>query len=386
MTVEELVEKTDRFIREVIIPYEKDPRTRGHGPSEDLVRELRAKAREWGLNAPHLPKEFGGHGLTHREQAAVFKASGYSPLGPVAMNIMAPDEGNMHLIERVGTPEQKEKFLKPLAAGEKRSAFLMTEPFGGAGSDPSMLKTVAVQDGNHWVINGMKTFSTGAEGAEMTIIMARTGKSATMFLCDMDVPGLSIDRILDTIDESMPGGHAVMKLEDVRLSAAEVLGEIDEGFRYAQIRLSPARLTHCMRWWGSARRAHDIAVDYAYNREAFGKKLIDHEGVGFMLADNMMQLKQAELMIDWCADILDSGSKATTESSMAKASVSELLWQIADRCVQVLGGTGVTGDTVVSQIFREIRAFRIYDGPTEVHRWSLANKIKRTYEKERAAG
>ena len=156
-----------------------------------------------------------------------------------------------------------------------------------------------------------------------------------------------------------------------------MLGEAGEGFNYAQIRLVPARLSHCMRWLGACIRAQEIATDYACKREAFGKLLIDHEGVGFMLAENLIDLKQAELMIDWCAGVLDTGSLGTDESSMAKVAVSEALMRIADRCVQVMGGTGVSDATVVEQVFREVRAFRIYDGPTEVHKWSLAKKIKR---------
>jgi acyl-CoA dehydrogenase len=193
----------------------------------------------------------------------------------------------------------------------------------------------------------------------------------------MKSPGVRIDRILDTLDSSMPGGHAVITLENVRVPADQVLGEPNEGFRYAQVRLAPARLTHCMRWWGAAKRAHDIAADYACRRQAFGKPIIEHEGVGFMLADNLIDLKQSELMIDWCAGVLDHGRSGTTESSMTKVAVSEGLYRVADRCVQVLGGTGVTRDTIVQQVFREIRAFRIYDGPSEVHRWSLAKKIQR---------
>ena len=175
----------------------------------------------------------------------------------------------------------------------------------------------------------------------------------------------------------MPGGHAVVTIDNLRVRADQMLGQSGEGFKYAQVRLSPARLSHCMRWLGGVTRANEIATAYACRRQAFGKPLIDHEGVGFMLAENLIDLKQAELMIDWCADVLDSGDLGTTESSMAKVAVSEALMRIADRCVQVMGGTGVTGDTIVEQIFREVRAFRIYDGPTEVHKWSLARKIKR---------
>ena len=200
-----------------------------------------------------------------------------------------------------------------------------------------------------------------------------------MFLVTLPNPAVQIERVLDTIDNSMPGGHAIVRIENLRLPADQLLGASGQGFELAQVRLSPARLSHCMRWYGAATRAMEIATSYACRRQAFGKSLIDHEGVGFQLADNHIDLKQTELMIDWCADVLDSGSLGTTESSMTKVAVSEALFRVADRCVQVMGGTGVTRDTVVEQIFREIRAFRIYDGPSEVHRWSIAKKIKRRY-------
>jgi acyl-CoA dehydrogenase len=205
-----------------------------------------------------------------------------------------------------------------------------------------------------------------------------------MFLVDLPDPAVRIERVLDTIDSSMPGGHAVVVIDGLRVPATQMLGAAGEGFKYAQVRLSPARLSHCMRWHGAATRAQEIAVDYACRREAFGKKLIDHEGVGFMLAENLIELRQAELMIDWCADVLDTGSLGTAESSMAKVAVSEALMRVADRCVQVMGATGVSGDTIVEQVFREIRAFRIYDGPTEVHKWSLAKKLKRDWNEARA--
>jgi acyl-CoA dehydrogenase len=182
----------------------------------------------------------------------------------------------------------------------------------------------------------------------------------------------------------MPGGHAVVTIDNLRVPADQMLGASGEGFTYAQIRLSPARLSHCMRWHGVATRANEIATDYVCKRTAFGKPLIDHEGVGFQLAENLIDLKQSELMIDWCAGVLDSGSLGTAESSMAKVAVSEALMRVADRCVQVMGATGVSQDTIVEQAFREIRAFRIYDGPTEVHKWSLAKKIKRDHAKARA--
>ena len=378
-TAAAIAERVETFVRETVAPYERDPRCGAHGPSEDLVIELRAKAKAAGVLTPHVRAD-GSH-LHHREVAIVLRAAGLSPLGPVAVNVAAPDEGNMYLLGRRASEEQKRRFLAPMLAGEARSAFFMTEPAleGGAGSDPSMLQTSAVRDGNHWRIDGRKAFITGAEGAKVGIVMAKAEEGATLFLVDLPDPAIRIERVLDTIDSSMPGGHAIVAIENLRVPADQILGDPGEGFALAQVRLAPARLTHCMRWLGACQRAHEIATDYACRRHAFGKTLIEHEGVGFMLADNLIDLKQAELMIDWCADVLDTGALGTAESSMAKVAVSEALMRIADRCVQVMGGTGVSDDTIVAQVFREVRAFRIYDGPTEVHKWSLAKKVRRDW-------
>lgn len=375
-----LAARVEAFVREVVIPYEKDCRRDSHGPTDELVYEMRDKARAAGVLTPHILAD-GTH-LTQRETAIVLRKTGLSPLGPLACNTAAPDEGNMYLLGKVGNVRQKAHFLEPLVRGEARSAFLMTEPAeeDGAGSDPSMMRTTCRQDGDHWIINGRKKFITGAHGAKVGIVMAKSDDGACMFLVDLPDPAIRTVRVLDTIDSSMPGGHAELDIVDLRVPADQMLGASGEGFKYAQVRLSPARLSHCMRWHGVATRAHEIATDYANRRHAFGKPLIDHEGVGFMLADNLIDLKQAELMMDWCAGVLDTGSLATIESSMAKASIGETLFRVADRCVQVMGGNGVTGDTIVEQAFREIRAFRIYDGPTEVHKWSLAKKIKRDWK------
>ncbi|MEZ5656845.1 MAG: acyl-CoA dehydrogenase family protein [Sphingobium sp.] len=381
----DIAAKVETFVRSVVIPYERDPRCSAHGPSEELVEELRTLARSAGVMTPHIHVD-GSH-MSQRETAVILKASGLSPLGPVAVNTMAPDEGNMYLLGRVGTDAQKARFLSPLVEGNARSAFFMTEPAeeGGAGSDPSMMQTIAVRHGDQWAVNGRKAFITGAQGAKVGIIMAKSDDGACMFLVELPNPAIRIDRVLDTIDSSMPGGHAIVTIDNLKVPVDQMLGRSGEGFKYAQVRLSPARLSHCMRWHGSATRANEIATDYACRRHAFGKPLVDHEGVGFMLAENLIDLKQAELMIDWCADVLDGGSLGTVESSMTKVAVSEALMRVADRCVQVMGGSGVSGDTIVEQVFREIRAFRIYDGPTEVHKWSLAKKIKRDHAKAAAA-
>ncbi|HEY7788214.1 MAG TPA: acyl-CoA dehydrogenase family protein, partial [Casimicrobiaceae bacterium] len=262
------------FIADVIIPLESDPRRTRHGPTEAFRRELIENARAAGLLAPHVAREYGGLALTHVGRAVAFEEAGYSPLGPVALNVFAPDEGNMHLLEAVATAEQKERWLRPLAAGVIRSCFCMTEPPPGAGSDPSMLTTRAARDGDGYVIDGDKWFITGAEGAALAIIMANVENAgATMFLSDMKAPGIVLERSMESLDECFPGGHSVVRFDGLRVPADSVLGEVGKGFQYAQVRLSPARLTHCMRWLGAVRRAHDIAVDYARRRHAFGKSI-----------------------------------------------------------------------------------------------------------------
>lgn len=378
-----LQQRVRRFIAEEIIPCERDPRQTPHGPTEDFRAELIGKARAAELLSAHVSREFGGLGLDHRAKAVFFEEAGYSLLGPVALNIAAPDEGNMHLLEVVARPQHKERWLRPLAAGAIRSCFCMTEPNPGAGSDPSMLQTTAVRDGDDYVINGRKWFTTGADGAAFAIIMAKLEDGrATMFLSDTDVPGFVVERSMDTLDTCFPGGHGVVSFNDLRVPADNILGDLGEGFKYAQVRLSPARLTHCMRWLGAARRAHDIATDYARRRHAFGKPLGSHEGVGFMLADNEMDIHAARLAIWHTAWVLDQGHLALHDSSMSKVLASEACWRVVDRCVQILGGQGVTREMTVARIFADMRAFRIYDGPSEVHRWSIAKRVIKGIRRE----
>ncbi|MCB2049880.1 MAG: acyl-CoA dehydrogenase family protein [Novosphingobium sp.] len=381
----------EAFVREKIVPLEKTAPRDHHGcPTAGFATELRNMAREAGLMTPHIRAD-GSH-LNQVDTAHVLIRSGLSPLGPLAFHVGAPDEGNMYLLSHVGNAEIKRRFLDPLVEGRATSAFFMTEPAedSGAGSDPSMMQTTCRRDGSDWVINGRKCFITSAPSAQVGIVMAKSVDpqsegGACMFLVDLPDPAIRVDYVPNTIDNSMPGGHPTLTIENLRVPSSQMLGEAGEGFKYAQVRLSPARLSHCMRWLGACLRAHEIATDYACRRTAFGKTLIDHEGVGFMLAENRIDLKQAELTIFWCASVLDSGEMGTVESSMAKVAVSEALMRVADRCVQVMGGTGVTDQTIVEQVFREIRAFRIYDGPTEVHKWSLAKKIKREWRESQAS-
>lgn len=375
-----LRQRIEIFVMEQIVPYEKDPRCTSHGPTEELRIELNGLARETGLFAPQVPEEWGGMGLDHVSMAIAFEACGLSPLGPIAMHCAAPDEGNMNLLDKVATQAQKQHWLKPFAAGEFRSCFSMTEPWG-AGSDPSEMKTKARYDGDDFVVSGVKWLITGAQGAGFTIIFcdveAQGDKPGgpTMLISDMDADGITLSRQLDTLDSSFTGGHWEVTFDDLRIPAENVLGKVGEGFSYVQVRLAPARLTHCMRWLGGAVRAQGIALDYARKREAFGKPIGRHGEIGAMLAENEMELQQSRLMIWWACTLLDKEERGRHESSMVKTAVSEALFRVADRCVQVLGGMGVTGETVVEQIFRETRAFRIYDGPSEVHKWAISRRI-----------
>ncbi|WP_438749539.1 acyl-CoA dehydrogenase family protein [Acinetobacter baumannii] len=372
----ELQQKVREFIQQEVIPLESDPRQDSHGPSEALRQELVSRARSWGLLTPHASREMGGLGWSHLQKAVAFEEVGYSALGPIALNIHAPDEGNIHLLDVVANDAQKQKWLKKLVAGEIRSCFAMTEPAPGAGSDPSMLQTTAIADGDDYIINGRKWLITGADGASVAIIMAKMEDgSASMFLTDTNVEGFILEKNMNAMDSCFSGGHGILRFENLRIPKENVLGEIGKGFKYAQVRLAPARLTHCMRWLGQARRAHDIATQYARERQSFGKRLGDHQGVGFMLADNEMDILTTRLAVHYCAQVLDLGEKGNYESSLVKVISSEGIWRVVDRSVQILGGQAMTDESVVCKIFKDARGFRIYDGANEVHRMSIAKKL-----------
>ncbi|MDO6892967.1 acyl-CoA dehydrogenase [Acinetobacter baumannii] len=372
----ELQQKVREFIQQEVIPLESDPRQDSHGPSEALRQELVSRACSWGLPTPHASREMGGLGWSHLQKAVAFEEAGYSALGPIALNIHAPDEGNIHLLDVVANDAQKERWLKKLVAGEIRSCFTMTEPAPGAGSDPSMLQTTAIADGDDYIINGRKWLITGADGASVAIIMAKMEDgSASMFLTDTNVEGFILEKNMNAMDSCFSGGHGILRFENLRIPKENVLGEIGKGFKYAQVRLAPARLTHCMRWLGQARRAHDIATQYARERQSFGKRLGDHQGVGFMLADNEMDILTTRLAVHYCAQVLDLGEKGNYESSLVKVISSEGIWRVVDRSVQILGGQAMTDESVVCKIFKDARGFRIYDGANEVHRMSIAKKL-----------
>ena len=384
--IEKLKEATQKFIFDTVIPMEKDKRQDNHGPHDTLRKELNQKAKKAGLLSPSVGEKWGGLGLDMRGMSVIFEASGYSLLGPQAMNCSAPDEGNMHLLEVVANKDQKEEWLKPLAAAKIRSCFSMTEPSPGAGSDPTMLQTTATRTKRGWVINGEKWFITGFNGAKLNIVMAKTSEKiennqgATMFLINNNDPGITKLRTQNSMESSFAGGHCQIQFKDLEVSDDQVLGEVGLGYKYAQVRLAPARLTHCMRWLGAAQRAHDIATSYASTRYAFGKKIGDHGGLAFQLSDSEIDIHLSRLFIYNTAWLLDQGNEARNESSMSKIFCSEAAFRIVDRAMQTLGGMGITDDTVVERLFREIRPFRIYDGPSEVHRWAIAKRLMKNMQ------
>lgn len=379
-----IVAATTAFVRREVLPVddEHDGDVERAG-GEALRGRLQAMARAEGLLSPHGPVDCGGLGLGMAERAPVFEAAGWSLFGPMALNINAPDEGNVHLLDQVASDAQRARYLAPLVSGQARSAFAMTEPAPGAGADPTMLTTAAAKVDGGWLINGRKWFITGADGAAFYIIMARTSGEpgepggATMFLAPSRLAGVEVVRHIDTVDRSMLGGHCEMRFTNVFVADEDVLGGVDEGFRYAQVRLGPARMTHVMRWLGAAGRAHEVAVRYAAERPAFGGRLADLGMMQQMIADSEIDLAATRaLLMEACRE-LDAGSRASESTSIAKTFAAEALHRVVDRATQMCGGLGVSRDLPVARIAREIRPFRIYDGPSEVHRWSIARRAVR---------
>ncbi|MFH8572964.1 acyl-CoA dehydrogenase family protein [Streptomyces sp. NPDC017993] len=389
--VADVARRTAEFVRGVVLPEEQASDGDVHAGPEPLRRRLQDAAKAAGVFAPHVGEEWGGLGLDLCGQAVVFEAAGYSLLGPLALNCAAPDEGNMHLLEVVATTEQKERYLRPLAAGEVRSCFAMTEPAPGAGSDPRALATTATQTDAGWRIDGRKWFISGADGAAFALCMARTSGTpgdpggATMFLVDADTPGMKIVRNIDTLDQGLFGGHSEIVFDGCEVPDSAVLGKVDEGFGYAQVRLGPARMTHCMRWLGVARRAQDIALERAADRSAFGKPLAELGMVQQLLADSEIDIETSRAVLWRACWELDQGRSAAQHTSIAKTYVSEAVNRVVDRAVQVCGALGISGDAPLSRLYREVRPFRIYDGPSETHRWAIAKRAVRTARERRSA-
>jgi acyl-CoA dehydrogenase len=368
------------FIDREVLPLEPHE-NEDDGLPAVLLTALRQRAREAGVWAPQLPREDGGLGLDTLGLCVVFEEAGRSPLGPLALNCAAPDEGNMHLLLKAATPEQRARYLDPLARGAVRSCFAMTEPAPGAGSDPTMLLTRADRRGGRWVITGRKWFTTGANGAAFAIVAAVTDPAAaprqgmTLFLVDAGTPGYEVVRTIPTLTGGGPGGHCEVSFKDCAVGEGQVLGRVGEGFKLMQVRLGPARLTHCMRWLGAAARAVAIATDYAKQRQAFGKCLSEHQAVQWMLADSAIEIHASRLMVLHAAWKLDRGDEARQETSMCKVFVAEAVGRVIDRALQVCGAAGVSRDLPIERLYRDVRAFRIYDGPSEVHRMVIARQL-----------
>lgn len=382
--VQEIAHRVRQFVDDEVLPVEREV-LHGKELTKADVFALRAKARAAGLYAPTMPKDLGGMGLTLQEWSPVLEAAGRSLIGALAIHCAAPDEGNMHTLHLFASADQREQYLKPLAAGEVFSGFSMTEPPPGAGSDPTMIQTTAVRDGDDWVINGRKWFTSNGTVADFLIIFARSNmdvsphKGCSMFLAPVNTPGIQIVRDVPTMGLQDFGGHVEIQYDNVRVPHSALLGNEGEGFMMTQARLGPARLTHCMRWTGIAQRALEIAADYATTREAFGKKLMEHQSVSFMLADSEMELHAGRLMIQQAAWLLDQGEQARSEASMTKVFVSEAINRVIDRAIQICGGTGISRDLPLSSWYESARAFRIYDGASEVHRMVAARQIAKKY-------
>lgn len=379
--VEEWRDRIADFVADSVVPREQEVFVRG--VDDGLRRELQAAARDALVWAPLAPTALGGGGFSLSEAAPLLEEVGTSLLGPMALNCAAPDEGNLHLLDQVATPAQREQFLVPLASGAVRSCFAMTEPPPGAGSDPAALRTVARRVSDGWVISGEKHLITGADGAGFAIVMARGGggrdqdEGATMFLVGAEHAGWKVEEHIRTIDGTALGGHCRVRLTDVFVPDDAVLGEPGRGFAYAQVRLGPARLTHCMRWLGAARRAHRIALDRAVRRDLFGSPLTDLGMAQAMVADNEIDLVAARAMLWQACWELDRGVTDTAVSSRAKVFVSEAVNRVVDRAVQLAGGMGTSEELVLGRIYTDIRSFRIYDGASEVHRMSIARRAAR---------
>lgn len=376
----QLQQRVRRFIDEVVIPQERLEDDATGFPVERLA-ELHRQAKAANIFAPQLPRDYGGQGIETLGMCLVFEEAGRSPLGPLALHCAAPDEGNMHLLLRAATPAQQEHYLGPLARGETRSCFAMTEPAPGAGADPTMLRTRAEQRGECWVINGRKWFTSGARGAAFAIVAAVTDPNVpakngvTLFLVDAGTPGFEIVRDVPTMTGAGQGGHCEVLFRECEVAGEQILGGLGQGFKLMQVRLGPARLTHCMRWLGAACRSQDIAARYAVEREAFGKHLVEHQAVQWMLADSAIDIHASRLMVLNAGWKLAQGDEARQDTSMCKIFVAEAVGRVIDRAIQICGARGVSRDLILERFYRDVRAFRIYDGPSEVHRMVVARQI-----------
>ena len=375
--------KVRAFVRDHAIPLEADPANfdAHENIRLDRLETLRAHAKQAGLWAPQAPVAWGGMGLSIVGRAAFYEEANYGLFGPVAMNCAAPDDGNMSILARVGTEAQKQRWLKPIVDGEVRSSFAMTEPAPGGGSDPAMIQTRAERKAGGWSIHGRKWYITGAAEAKHFILIARTSddarKGLTAVLFDRDQPGWHIVRRIPIMGPEEHGGHCEIAFDGLEVSDDNVLMQVGDGLKVTQIRLGPARLTHCMRWLGLAKRCMAIAADYAEHREGFGMRLIDRESIQLKLGETAHDIAIGRLLVMQAAWKLDQGDFARKEISMAKVHVADTLHKAADMAIQINGARGYSKDTILEWIYRYARQARLVDGATEVHRMVLANAYRK---------
>jgi acyl-CoA dehydrogenase len=379
--VEEMRLRIRRFVADEILPLEADPANYdaheniAHAPLE----RMKAKAREEGIWSLSLPEEWGGLGFSMAEIAPCYEEMNRSIFGPVCFNASAPDDGNMRVLSQVARQDQKEKWLAPIADGTIRSSFVMTEPHPGSGSDPMMMLTRAEKKGGKWIVNGRKWFITGAEAATHFILMARTSddprRGLTAFLYHKDSPGWRITRRIPIMGPEEHGGHCEIVYEDMEIPDEDRLMEVGDGLKVTQIRLGPARLTHCMRWLGLAKRSMEIATEYVSRREAFGGKLAERESVQWLLGEAALDIQLSRMLTMHAAWTLDQGDYARKEVSMAKIQVADTLHKAVDTAIQLNGARGYSKDTVLEWIYRYARQARLVDGASEVHKMVLARNL-----------
>ena len=375
-----VLQKVREYMDQVVRPAEKLI-AENEGDRKILVEQviaMRTAAHEWGLWLPHMPEEYGGMGLGHVAMAAVSAEAAKTRFGPFALNAQAPDEGNMHTLAHWATDEQKELYLKPLCQGRARSCFAMTEP-EVAGSDPTLIQTRAVRDGDDWVINGHKWFISGAQGAQFAILIARTEEDPEIpqaansaFLVDLPSPGWEVVRDIET----MSGGHnhCEIRIEDLRIPSSRMLGQPGQGHLLGQARLGPARLAHCMRWLGQAEVALEMMIDRSTKRFAHGSLLSEKQGIQWMIADSTMEIYQSKLMVLHSAYRIDNNLDFKSEVSMAKHFVANTLNRVIDRAIQVHGALGYSTDTPLAEMAKQARWARFADGADEVHQWRIAQR------------
>ena len=369
------------FVGEHILPLESDAANFDHHENiaQEVLGRLRQEVKAAGLWAPQMRKERGGQGLGMVGLAACYEEMGRSIFGPVCFNAAAPDDGNMLLLDKVATEAQKERWLQPIIDGEARSAFAMTEPMPGAGSDPSAMRTTATRRGDGWVIDGHKWFITGAGVARHFIVIARTSddprKGLTAFLFDAGQPGWELTRRIPIMGPEEHGGHCELKFDGLEIGDENRLMAVGEGLKVTQIRLGSARLTHCMRWLGMAKRAIEECLGYVKERQSFGAPLAEHEGVQWLLGEAAMRIEIGRLLTMRAAAKLDSGDFARKEVSMAKVAVAEVLHQAVDTAIQLMGARGYSKDTPLEWMYRYARQARLVDGASEIHKMVLSRSL-----------